>query len=249
MTTEQNYDALFAGVIGQEYQLLKLLSPLSAQMSHLVGCTVATHAAIAEQPLQVVELGGGTGITTLAILSQHDNLTVLSIDNEPVMQNQAKQHLHAWFAQQKVTFCGDDALTALRAIPTASVDVVASAYTLHNFSDDYRALVITESLRILKAGGHFINGDRYALDEVSRHTRLIQEEVSGYFKVLIGLQKLDVLEHWIVHLFSDESANHIMRETSALAQLKAAGFVDIKLSHRQQVNALVTAVKPALDML
>lgn len=245
MSTSQNYDAVFAGVIGQEYQLLKLLSPLAAEMSQLVGSTVANYAATAEQPLQVVELGGGTGITTLAILSQHDNLNIISIDNEPVMQNQAKQHLHTWFAQQKLSFCGDDALTALSAMPTESVDVIASAYTLHNFLDDYRNLVIIESLRVLKPGGHFINGDRYALDDISLHTRLTQEEVSGYFKVLIGLQKLDVLEHWLVHLFSDESANHIMRETPALAQLKAAGFVDIKLSHRQQVNALVTATKPA----
>ncbi|MEQ1637716.1 MAG: class I SAM-dependent methyltransferase [Methylococcales bacterium] len=249
MSTSQNYDAVFAGVIGQEYELLKLLSPLAAEMSRLVGATVASLAARAENPLQVVELGGGTGITTLAILSQHENLTVFSIDNEPVMQNQAKQHLHSWFAQQKLSFCGNDALAALRAIPSDSIDVVASAYTLHNFLDDYRHLVVTEILRVLKPGGHFINGDRYALDDISLHTRLTQDEVGGYFKVLIGLKKLDVLEHWIVHLFSDESVNHIMRETPALAQLKAAGFVDVKLSHRQQVNALVTAVKPALDIL
>jgi ubiquinone/menaquinone biosynthesis C-methylase UbiE len=244
MNTNQQYDALFAGVIGQDYHLLKLLSPLAAEMSRLVGLTVAAQAATPDQPLQVVELGGGTGITTLAILSAYDKLTVFSIDNEPVMQNQAKQHLHPWVAQQKLTFCGDDALTALTALPTASADVIASAYTLHNFLDDYRAQVVTESLRVLKPGGQFINGDRYALDDISLHTRLTQEEVSGYFKVLIDLQKLDVLEHWIVHLFSDESANHIMRETAALEQLKAAGFCDITLRSRQRVNALVTARKP-----
>lgn len=239
------YDTLFAGVIGQEYQLLKLLSPLSAKMSHLVGETVAIHAATAQQPLQVVELGGGTGVTTLAILSAHENLNIVSIDNEPVMQNQAKQHLQAWVQRQKLTFSSDDALTALRALPTASVDVIASAYTLHNFLDHYRASVIAEAFRILKPGGHFINGDRYALDDIDQHTRLTQAEVGHYFKTLIDLNKLDVLEHWIVHLFSDESENHIMRETPALQQLTAAGFKGVELRHRQLVNALVTASKPS----
>ena len=244
MSTNQPYDAIFSGVIGQDYHLLKQLSPLAAEMSRLVGLTVAAYGTNQQEPLQVLELGGGTGVTTLAILSAYENLQIVSVDNEPVMQNQAKQHLHPWVSEQKLSFSGDDALTALRKIPASSIDVVASAYTLHNFLDSYRAQVIPEILRVLKPGGQFINGDRYALDDVSLHTRLTQEEVAGYFKVLIGLNKLDVLEHWIVHLFSDESANHIMRETPALEQLQCAGFENIRLSHRQLVNALVTASKP-----
>lgn len=246
MHSKPQYDALFSGVIGQDYHLLKQLSPLSIKMSELVGHAVAARALTPEQTLDVVELGGGTGITTLAILSAHPQIKLLSVDNEPVMQNQAKQRLHEWFVQQKLLFCGNDALTALRALPDASVDVVASAYTLHNFVNDYRVLVIKEIWRVLKPGGQFINGDRYALDDIVLHTRLTQEEVSRYFNILIGLNKLDVLEHWIVHLFSDESENHLMRETPALAQLKAIGFSDIQLSHRQQVNALVTATKPVV---
>lgn len=241
---QQADDAIFAGVIGQDYYLLKQLSPLSAEMSRLVGLAVADYAATASAPLQVLELGGGTGVTTLAILSAHENVQILSVDNEPVMQNQAKANLQQWVDAQRLRFCGDDALTSLRSLPEASMDVVATAYTLHNFLDSYRAEVILEIMRVLKPGGHFVNGDRYALDDVSLHTRQTQEEVKGYFKVLIGLQKLEVLEQWIVHLFSDESANHIMRETPALTQLAAAGFLDIQLRHRQQVNALVTAVKP-----
>jgi tRNA (cmo5U34)-methyltransferase len=97
---------------------------------------------------------------------------------------------------------------------------------------------------VLKPGGRFINGDRYALDDISLHTRIIQEEVSGYFKVLTNINRLDLLEHWVVHLFSDESENHVMRESAALQQLNDAGFTDVRLSHRMEVNALVTALKP-----
>ncbi|MCK5353977.1 MAG: SAM-dependent methyltransferase, partial [Methyloprofundus sp.] len=60
---------------------------------------------------------------------------------------------------------------------------------------------------------------------------------------LIGINKLDVLEHWIVHLFSDESENHVMRETFSLQQLRQAGFKQVSLSHRCEVNALVSALK------
>jgi ubiquinone/menaquinone biosynthesis C-methylase UbiE len=134
-------------------------------------------------------------------------------------------------------------LTALLSLASDSIDLLASAYTLHNFEAGYRKQVLSEIFRVLKPGGRFINGDRYALDDVSAHTRSTQNEVAGYFKVLTSLDRLDVLEHWIIHLFNDESENHIMREAVALQQLAESGFKQIGLTHRLEVNALVTAVK------
>ncbi|MEQ1622622.1 MAG: class I SAM-dependent methyltransferase [Methylococcales bacterium] len=239
-----NYDAIFSGVIGQEYELLKLICPLVTEMSRLVGLTVKEYSKASTELLSIIELGGGTGITTLSILDARDNIKILSVDSEPVMQNQAKTNLNQWVVEQKLAFCGDDALTALKNTPSQSIDIVASAYTLHNFLHDYREQVIHEIYRVLKPDGQFINGDRYALDDVSEHTRTTQHEVTGYFKVLTGINRLDLLEHWIVHLFSDESENHVMRETISLNQLKDAGFVNIQINHRNEVNALVTAIKP-----
>lgn len=241
---KSQYDALFSGVIGHDYDTINLICPLATQMSRLVGITAGEYAEKTTNILTVVELGGGTGITTLSLLTASDKLNILSVDNEPVMQEQAKKHLSKWKDEGRLTFSGDDALTALNKIATDSVDIVASAYTLHNFLDSYRNEVIEEIFRVLKHGGQFINGDRYGLDDISQHTQTIQKEISNYFKVLTKVNKLDVLEHWIVHLFNDESENHVMRETTSLIQLRNAGFSDIKLIHRIEVNALVTAVKP-----
>ena len=237
------FDAMFSGVIGQDYQLLKLISPYAAEMSRLVGVAVADFCRLKTGAVSVVELGGGTGITTLSILSADDRLNVLSIDNEPAMQHQARNNLQQWSDSGRLEFYCEDALTALRSIASNSVDLLASAYTLHNFLAEYRSQVIAEIFRVLKPGGRFINGDRYALDDISSHTRSIQQEVANYFKVLIGINRLDVLQHWIIHLFSDESENHVMRETASLQQLAESGFQQIELSHRLEVNALVCADK------
>lgn len=243
MGQEENYEALFAGVIGKEYEMLQLICPLATEMSRIVGHSVSQFPSQA-QPLSIVELGGGTGITTLALLTAREDSHVLSVDNEPNMQNQAKQNLNNWNGQGRLVFSGLDALAALKALASESVDIVASAYTLHNFLNSYRQEVIAEIYRVLIPGGQFINGDRYALDGVSQHTRMIQNEVAGYFKVFTNINRLDLLEHWLVHLFSDESENHVMREATALQQLEDSGFIRIQLSHRTEVNALVTAIKP-----
>ncbi len=244
MTNKHQYDAMFSGIIGQDYDMLKQICPLAAEMSRLVGNAVHNYCVKHfSKAIKVLELGGGTGITTLSILSANDRLTVLSVDNEPNMQEQAKKHLKKWVEEGRLSFSTDDALTALQALETDSMDILASAYTLHNFEAHYRAKVISEIYRVLKPGGQFINGDRYGLDDISTHTRMIQQEVAGYFKVLTKNQSLDLLEHWIIHLFNDESENHVMRETVSLDQLKEKGFKDVVLSNRMEVNALVTANK------
>lgn len=239
------YDALFSGIIGEEYDMLNLTCPLAIKMSHLVGETLKNSAATRTEKLNVVELGGGTGITTLALLNASENIDLLSVDNEPVMQNQAKAYLNAWVESGQLTFSQNDALTALQNLPDASVDLIASAYTLHNFLNTYRADVIKESFRVLKSGGQFINGDRYALNDISQHTRVTQDEIAGCFRVLTAENKLDLLEHWVIHVLNDESENHIMRESVALQQLNDAGFIDVNLTHRVTLNALVTATKPS----
>lgn len=236
------YDAIFSSIIGHEYDTLKLICPAATEMSRLVGEAVKIYST-STKSLQIVELGGGTGITTLAMLSARPNLHVLSIDNEPVMQDQAKKHLQQWIADGHLNFCSDDALTALQNLPENSADIIASAYTLHNFLISYREQVIKEIYRVLKPNGQFINGDRYALNDTRQHTRAVQDEISQYFKVLIPLDRSKVLEQWIVHLFNDESQDHIMRESVALQQLHGFGFSDIKISDRINVNALVKAKK------
>ena len=191
---DRQFDAMFSGIIGEEYATLKLICPLAAEMSRLVGESVAAYAQMHPAPShRILEIGGGTGITTLTILMATKTSQLVSVDNEPNMQRQAKQSLQQWVEQGRLEFDSRDALSALKNTATASIDILASAYTLHNFMDIYRAEVIIEIYRVLKPGGQFINGDRYGLDDISAHTRTVQNEIAGYFKVLIEHNKLDVL--------------------------------------------------------
>lgn len=237
-------ERLFSGLIAEEYEKLKLICPAAADMSRRVGEFLAEWGRGRVVPKTVLELGCGTGVTTAALLAALGAAPLTAIDSEPAKLAQAEANLEPWIEAGRLRLIQNDALSFLRAQADDSVDAIASAFTLHNFMYGYRSEVLREIFRVLKPGGLFVNGDRYGLDDTVEHTRLIQEEVKQYFKTFRELGQLDLLEHWIVHLFSDESPDRVMRLAPALESMAEIGYQAVTVHYRNEVNALVSGVKP-----
>lgn len=236
-------DNLFTGPIGAEYDMLRLMCPNHAYLAKRVGETVGAWRPEAGA-LTGFEIGCGTGVCTLALLAGHDDLKLIAVDSAARMLEQARENLAGYVAAGRVEFKEADALSALQALPDASVDVVASNYAIHNFLDDYRDDVLAEIFRVLKSGGLFINGDRYAMDDRAAHLADTQTMVRRWFKMFREMNRLDLLEDWVVHLYSDESPDHIMYYEPSLKKLAALGFAPVTVDFRDGVDTLLRAVKP-----
>ncbi|EIC28248.1 MULTISPECIES: class I SAM-dependent methyltransferase [Methylomicrobium] len=246
MNPKHAAELLFEGPLAEEYGMLAVICPSAAEISRRVGEYVdGWMPPYPEASLNLLEIGSGTGITTACLLASRKVALVESVDNAPAMLAQARHNLAAALAAKRLRLIERDALSHLQATPDASVDAVVSAYTLHNFLYGYRQSVLKEILRVLKPGGLFVNGDRYALDDAAEHLKSTQAEVRHYFRVFTELKRHDLLEQWIVHLFSDESEEHIMRLQPALEMMADTGFANTRLHFRDGANALVSAVKPA----
>jgi tRNA (cmo5U34)-methyltransferase len=234
------HDNLFTGKIGAEYDFLRLMCPNHALLAKRLGETVAAWKP--DVTLKGFEIGCGTGISTLPLLAARDNLTLTAIDAAPAMLDQARESLGDYVKAGRVDFKQADALEALQALPDESVDFVASNYAIHNFLEDYRSPLYAEIHRALKPGGLFINGDRYAMDDRAAHLLDTQETVRRWFKLFRQIDRLDLLEDWVVHFYSDESPDHVMYFTPSMAKLKALGF-SVTVDYREGVDTLVRAVK------
>ncbi len=239
-------ERLFSGQLSSEYNILEFICPAAGQMSRHVGDYVARLPAALGRPLRVFEIGCGTGATTAALLRGRPDVSIIAVDNESSMVEQARANLAEELSRGRVRLIEADALKALQEIAADDVDVVASSYAIHNFLDSYRRETLAEIFRVLAPGGVFVNGDRYAVDDPAEHTRLTQDEVRNWFKALGGMGRQDLLEQWVVHLFSDESPDHIMRLAPSLQILRELGFDPIKVEIRDGINALLTAAKPAI---
>jgi tRNA (cmo5U34)-methyltransferase len=238
---------LFTGPIGEEYEMLRLICPnaakLAARLGEYVGAWKGTGAQSGD--LKGLEIGCGTGISTLSLLAGRRDLHLLAIDSSAKMLEQARSNLGQWASAGRVEFVEADALEALKQQETDSLDVVASNYATHNFMDNYRREVVAEVVRALKPGGLFLNGDRFAIDDPQAHLRLTQSEVRHWFKTFTEINRLDLLQEWVVHLFSDESPEHIMYFSPAIEHLRATGFDPVQIEFREGVDTLVAAFKPS----
>jgi tRNA (cmo5U34)-methyltransferase len=234
-------DNLFTGKIGAEYDFLRLMCPNHVVLAKGVAETVANfRPGVA---LTGFEIGCGTGISTLALLAARDNITLTAIDAAAKMLDQAKESLADYVAAGRVVFKQADALDALKALPDASVDFVASNYAIHNFTGGYRAQALGEVHRALKPGGLFVNGDRYAIDDRAAHLTDTQGMVRQWFKLFRQIDRLDLLEDWVVHLYSDESPEIIQYFKPSMQQLEALGFAPVTVDFREGVDTLVKAIK------
>ncbi|MCX7900297.1 MAG: class I SAM-dependent methyltransferase, partial [Methylocystis sp.] len=178
MSTRIN-DNPFSGPIGAEYDLLRLMCPNHALLAQRLGEAVAAWRP--GEALSGVEIGCGTGISTLALLAGRSDLALTAIDSAKKMLDQARENLADYAG--RVIFLENDAYGALCALPDRSVDLVASNYAIHNFPGNYRAQVLAEIHRVLKPGGLFINGDRYALDDRAAHLAQTQNMIRDWFRL------------------------------------------------------------------
>jgi ubiquinone/menaquinone biosynthesis C-methylase UbiE len=243
--THNRAENLFTGPIAEEYELLRLICPAVADMSRRVGDFVA--ALPKPEPgrtLEVLEIGCGTGVTTLNLLQGRSDLRITALDFSGDMLDKARRNLAPAIADGQVRLVESDALSELLGTEAESFDLVASGFAIHNFMDGYRGRVLAEILRVLKPGGVFVNGDRYALDDPEAHLLGVQEEVRGWFRVFLEMNRPDMLEEWIVHLYSDESPHHVMRLAPAVDAMKAAGFDPVEVHYREGAAALVSGARP-----
>ncbi len=239
---------LFTGQIGEEYEMLRLICPNAAKLAGKLGDYVgAWEGTSSSTAMRGFEIGCGTGISTLALLAGCADLRLRAVDASAKMLQQARRNLAEWASAGRVEFLEADALESLMQENDASFDLVASNYATHNFTGEYRRRVVKEVFRVLKPGGMFLNGDRFAIDDPAAHLALTQKEVRHWFKTFAAINRYDLLEDWVVHLFSDESPEHVMQFTPALEQLQEVGFAPMRVEYREGVDTLIAAFKPLLS--
>ncbi len=224
----------FSGSLAEEYDLITLAYPdFEAFQRHMIEA-IATRAP--QDRRRILEIGTGNGFTT-RLLAGIEGAEIVTVDNDPEMVAQAREQLPDLEIREA------DALTFLQEMPERSVDVVASAFTLHNMEAPYRDRVEAEIFRVLRPGGLFTNADKYAPDGQERFDALAFQ-VNRFFDAFLERGKTDLLRKWVTHNIDDQSPRFVMLASETPTRLGALGFVDIHVGHRSHMQAVMPATRP-----
>jgi tRNA (cmo5U34)-methyltransferase len=227
----------FEGIIGTEYDLIPQALLGYVDLQEDLASRIRSRY---DKPL-VVDIGVGTGITTEVITNRIPGCFVVGVDCEGAMVDQARRRL-ASIPAAKTHLVVSDALDFVRGLGAESVDVVASAFVLHNCLAVYRALLEVEILRVLRPGGMFINCDKYAADDWQEYVRELTNQLIRY-DALRECGREDLRRIWIGHEIEDQDPQRIMWTEEALTSLRHVGFVDVSLVRRMGQYAVVTSGK------
>ena len=188
-----------------------------------------------------VELGCGTGKTTNAVLSEIPDLNFISkydaIDKYQNMLDQAANNIPLFGDTTTPTFelIKKDVREGLH-YKDNTIDVVLSGFMIHNLHKDDRPKLFEEIYRVLKPGGLFINGDKYAHPVKTMH----EKQYAWQMKMLKNIPELE--KDWIEHYEFDNHPERIMHEDKYITQLQNIGF-EVTMRMRYMMDGVISAIK------
>lgn len=245
-TTDSKNDR-FAGALGDKYALIQKGLPYYLDMQKAIAVEVHNGLrALTGNPLTVLDLGCGTGITTLALGEELTNVKITGVDKGPTMLKQydALVRKHEAELQGKgvtITMIEKDALEFLKGCEDATFDVVASGFTLHNISKDLRPQIAMEIGRVLRPQGRFVNADKIARDDEKLHQKDLMDQIAKFVECYGNPAETAYGLDWIEHYIRDNQPDLRQTESEVRDTLSKAGFGKIQIIERHGMDALVIA--------
>ncbi len=228
----------FSSFFGKEYHLFTLCYPHYEEFQKNI-----IHAIDRKEDdlFKALEVGTGPGETTLFFFKKFLKAEVICVDNEKVMVDQAKENLREY--KERTSFVLSDALEYLKSLENNSIDVFFSGYTLHNFNQEYRVDFLKEIFRVLKPNGVFVNGDKYALDDLKERCKAFNWSIQRFLNVYPKNERENLCYDWIIHMSEDEGKEKIMPESVSKKLMQEIGFKEISIKYREKMEAVLFARK------
>lgn len=193
-------------------------------------------------PIEVLEIGSGTGITTNIILTSRTDVKLTSIDIDKKMIKKSKDYLRH---HSNLKLVNSDALRFARSSGSNHYDLVISAFTIHNQTKEYRKDLYCEIYRILKADGLFLNADKFVSDSFEVQIDSFKYRISSYIEVLLREGKYELLKEWVAHYIEDVKPDKVMKLDEERDAIQNCDFRDPKYLFKsgKEMLAIIEAKK------
>lgn len=210
---EKHYDFFKIGC--REYEmLLKLLLKRLAQLDKRLG-----------DGYSVLEIGAGDGGTSQQILKACKQAReIVLVEPNLVSAELAKQRLTEEENSDSVRVDCRTIQSVLGEQKSASLDLIVSMFTIHNFPSELRLEIFNEVYRCLSKRGVFVNLDKYIEPNLQKHEIALLNQIDTFFEIAERDNDHESARLWVQHYLLDESQKYQMSESKVEELFVHIGF-------------------------
>ncbi|MCA9497488.1 MAG: class I SAM-dependent methyltransferase [Nanoarchaeota archaeon] len=240
----------YSGKLMEENQNILNLSPANVTLRLELAKTFGGIVNKLEEHLKplVLEVGVGEGDLSKYLIRETKDVNYEFLDVSFDMLMRARKNLDDEFGDYAYDwqFVHNDIETLLRA-DCFSPNIITSAWTIHNFSWDFKKKVLGNIYKILKnnymkpykkeVSSYFLLMDKIYPDDLDLEEELLERQISRFSNYL------GVNHPIIAHEYQDYQYEYLMKESETIACLEKIGFKDVKILDRIERDVLLVARK------
>ncbi len=205
-------------------QAILSLIPANVLMRYEVAREIGTYH---KPGMRVLEIGGGEGDSAEYVL-KHTEVSLDFLDIAPEMIDLAKERLKEY--ENRVQYITADALEYLQR--AESYDIIFSEWTIHNFKQKDKEILLTAIFAKLKPGGVFILMDKVWPKEGKE---LMELQLNRYRRYLAPEAAREIIEHE----HQDAQDEYRMDEENFLSLMKETGFDTVSIVDRVERDVII----------
>lgn len=244
MTEQDRYK----GKLNDEYKLIMRAWPHERDLRLETAKIIAESIQSFSSPINIIELGSGSGETTAFILEELkkekrlSGVKFVSIDLDESLINNQKEMLREYTDTGVLEVLAEDGINSLKQTPTESVDIFTASWFLHNFKKPQREEMLREIYRTLKQTGMFVVMDKYVPDDPALEKKLFDEQIQR-FDLFQDAGQPDLYKEMVSHENEDRSPDLIMKLVETTDVMTKIGFKNPTLVKRYLRDGILVAKK------
>lgn len=219
---DQHYDKK----INDEYELILRTIPHHNLLREKLVDRIVEYLEDRNKPLSILEFGSGRGETLIILLSKLkeknllDKVEITSIDYDKEVLVKQEEAISSNF-NVAIKFIPIDIFEYLKNASEKSFDVCTATWTLHNFPEAERKILLTSLYTILKKDGLLAIMDKYVPDDPKLEYQLFMNQITEFTKLPLKKENLSAL---LEHEHKDRSPEYIMKRQDSLEEISEIGF-------------------------
>ncbi len=202
----------------EEYDLFGKVFPFHDELQAAIPEALEKHFKDSES-LNFLDIGAGYGFTTKLVAEQFPNAHFILNEFDDNLLSQSDEYLKDFSIDKRL----GDIEEIIKTIPDGTLDAVYTAWVIHNFPQEKRAVIYKEMARVLKQGGLFV-----ALEKVGNTG---DQRVADLAQAIIDLEPFiskynrpDLFIEWVKHDLRDEESDLVFTDDEQEKYLSENGF-------------------------